>query len=144
MRVEEKVLNSPSGRPFSIDMRSNESSSDQSIIIFVHGFKGFKDAMHFNAIANTMANADFTFIKMNFSHNGTTPNHPTDFVDLEAFSENNFTKELQDIDATINTTFSLTTSLSKPTNQTSTSSVIVAVVGSHLSKQQMTTGSKKQ
>ena len=37
------------------------------------------------------------FIKFNFSHNGTTPEHPEDFADLEAFGNNNYSKELEDL-----------------------------------------------
>lgn len=33
----------------------------------------------------------------NFSHNGTTPEQPADFADLEAFGHNNYTKELDDL-----------------------------------------------
>src|SRR5699024_8572931 len=33
----------------------------------------------------------------NLSHNGTTPEHPTDFADLEAFGQNNFSIELDDM-----------------------------------------------
>ena len=34
---------------------------------------------------------------MNFSHNGTTPDNPIDFVDLEAFGKNTFSKEVKDV-----------------------------------------------
>ena len=38
---------------------------------------------------------------MNFSHNGGTVEQPIDFPDLNAFGNNNFTKELDDIEAVI-------------------------------------------
>ena len=44
----------------------------------------------------------FFFIKFNFSHNGGTVENPIDFDDLEAFANNNFTKELDDLEAVIN------------------------------------------
>lgn len=68
------------------------------VIIFVHGFKGFKDWGPWNLVAKKFAKAGFIFIKFNFSHNGTTPDAPDKFTDLEAFGQNNFTKELYDID----------------------------------------------
>ncbi len=67
------------------------------LIIFCHGFNGFKDWGAFNLMANYFLQSGFQFVKLNFSHNGTSPTHPLDFVDLEAFGNNNFEKELDDI-----------------------------------------------
>jgi len=92
------VLMSDHGaRPFLNDVRYLPNQHPKPIVLFVHGFKGFKDAMHFNAIADEFAGADFVYVKMNLSRNGTTPDHPMDFVDLEAFGHNNFTIEMDDI-----------------------------------------------
>ena len=52
-------------------------------------------------MAETFAKAGFCFIKFNFSHNGGTMENPIDFPDLEAFGNNNYTKELDDLDAVI-------------------------------------------
>jgi acetyl esterase/lipase len=41
------------------------------------------------------------FIKFNTSHNGTSREHPEDFVDLEAYGKNNYTKELYDLQVVI-------------------------------------------
>ena len=41
------------------------------------------------------------FVKFNFSHNGTTLENPSDFKDLESFGNNNFSKELYDLDKVI-------------------------------------------
>ena len=41
------------------------------------------------------------FLKFNFSHNGTTIENPSDFVDLEAFGNNNFCIELDDLNFVI-------------------------------------------
>lgn len=84
-------------RPFSADYRYVANGRQKPLILFIHGFKGFKDAMHFNMMANNIAEAGFVYVKMNLSHNGVTPEHPYDFVDLDAFAENNFTIELDDI-----------------------------------------------
>lgn len=84
-------------RPFGIDYRYVPDGSRKPVVLFIHGFKGFKDAMHFNVIADEVAQAGFVYVKMNVSHNGVTPEHPQDFVDLEAFANNNFSIELDDI-----------------------------------------------
>ncbi|MCB0642861.1 MAG: osmotically inducible protein OsmC, partial [Phaeodactylibacter sp.] len=39
------------------------------------------------------------FVKFNCSHYGLTPEQPTEFEDLEAFAENNYSKELLDLDS---------------------------------------------
>jgi pimeloyl-ACP methyl ester carboxylesterase len=67
--------------------------------VFCHGFNGFKDWGAFNLMADYFLGRGFQFVKLNFSHNGTSPVHPLDFVDLEAFGTNNFEKELDDIAA---------------------------------------------
>ena len=52
-------------------------------------------------MAESIASAGFCFIKFNFSHNGGTIENPIDFPDLEAFGNNNYTKELDDLEAVI-------------------------------------------
>lgn len=71
------------------------------VVIYAHGFNGFKDWGNFDLIAEQFAAAGFTFVKFNFSHNGTTPEAPEEFVDPEAFGNNNYTRELFDLQAVI-------------------------------------------
>ncbi len=84
-------------RDFSIDIVYPETTAQLPCIIFLHGFKGFKDWGHFPMAMKKLASKGFVVLKMNFSHNGTIPNQPRDFVDLEAFGNNNFLIELEDI-----------------------------------------------
>ncbi|WP_157494094.1 alpha/beta hydrolase family protein [Fulvivirga imtechensis] len=88
------------------DIRYIPDHRKKPVILFIHGFKGFKDWGHFNLIADTAAEECFIFVKPNLSHNGTTPENPQDFADLEAFSENNFSIELDDTGTVINYLFS--------------------------------------
>lgn len=69
----------------------------QPAVIFIHGFKGFKDWGAFNAIAEQMAASGLAWCKFNFSRNGTTPEQPTEFADPEAFGNNNYSIELDEI-----------------------------------------------
>ena len=85
------------GRLMSADFTFDENSRYAPIIIFAHGFKGFKDWGTHNLLAGYFAQNGFRFLKFNFSHNGTTPDHPVDFADLIAFSENTFSMELADL-----------------------------------------------
>jgi uncharacterized protein len=88
-------------RPILADYTFLKDGKTKPIIIFSHGFKGFKDWGHFNLMAEQFALNGFVFLKFNFSHNGTTADSPVDFADLEAFAENNFTKELDDLGTVI-------------------------------------------
>lgn len=95
MLHENLVFTSPHGaRPIGLDVRGE---ADQPLIVFVHGWVGFKDWGAHNLVADAFAKAGFLYAKLNFSHNGTTPEHPTEFVDLEAFSEDNYSKQLDDL-----------------------------------------------
>ncbi len=84
-------------RPTLLDLYVERTGEQKPIIIFSHGFKGFKDYGCWDLVGKTFAGAGFVFIKYNFSHNGTTLKNPSDFFDLEAFGNNNFTKELRDL-----------------------------------------------
>lgn len=84
-------------RPFIYDARYLPNGQPKRVVIFIHGFKGFKDWGHFNLMANEFAREGFVFVKANLSHNGTTPEKPLEFADLEAFGQNNFSIELDDV-----------------------------------------------
>ena len=83
------------GKPIFLDQTISGNGGSKGVVVFCHGFKGFKDWGPFNKIAETFAENDFVFIKFNFSHNGTTLDDAVNFVDLEAFGNNNFCKELE-------------------------------------------------
>jgi len=95
------ALEGKSQKPVLIDLFYHENQQPKKIVIFCHGYKGFKDWGAWNLVAEDFANNNFFFVKMNFSHNGGTVDQPIDFPDLEAFGNNNFTKELDDIETVI-------------------------------------------
>ena len=74
-----------------------KTSYASKLVIFCHGYKGFKDWGCWNLVANKFANNGIKFLKFNFSHNGGTIENPIDFPDLEAFSKNNYSFELNDV-----------------------------------------------
>ena len=92
------ILSSKHERPLLIDVRHLSQKEPMPMIIFCHGFKGFKDWGHFNLIASDFARRGYVYVKFNFSHNGTTVEHPVDFADLEAFGNNNISIELNDLE----------------------------------------------
>lgn len=69
------------------------------LLVFAHGFKGFKDWGCWQQLSNYFVQNGIAFLKFNFSHNGTTTDAPSDFGDLDAFGRNNFSKEQDDLKA---------------------------------------------
>ena len=91
------VIQGSSNKPILIDIIYSQDQVNNKVVIFSHGFKGFKDWGPFNKIAEWFSFHGFTFIKFNFSHNGTSLEYPCDFIDLDAFGNNNFCIELDDL-----------------------------------------------
>lgn len=89
------------GRPIMTDVFYNEEAGGLPVVIYAHGINGFKDWGCFDLIAQQFVEAGFCFVKFNFSHNGTTPQQPTDFADLEAYANDNYTIQLDDLDTVI-------------------------------------------
>jgi alpha-beta hydrolase superfamily lysophospholipase len=81
--------------PITIDIHYQKATTKpQNLIVFIHGFKGFKDWGAWNLLGEKFAENGFAFLKFNFSHNGTTPAAPIDFADLPAFGRNTYSIEL--------------------------------------------------
>ncbi|WP_198659382.1 alpha/beta hydrolase family protein [Winogradskyella aurantiaca] len=91
------VLQRHDKKPILIDCYINTEKEAQPLIVFCHGYKGYKDWGAWSLMAIEFAKAGFAFVKFNFSHNGGTIEQPIDFPDLEAFGQNNYSKELDDL-----------------------------------------------
>ncbi len=98
---ENFIIGYNENKPIVADITYNKTSSQLPVIIFCHGYKGFKDWGAWNFVAKHFAEAGYLFLKFNFSHNGGTFEQPIDFPDLEAFAEDNFTKQLDDLEQVI-------------------------------------------
>jgi len=99
--IKNLVLQGKHNKPMLIDVFYRQTKQPKPVVIFCHGYKGFKDWGAWNLMAESFANAGFFFVKFNFSHNGGTVEQPIDFPDLEAFGNNNYTKELDDLECVI-------------------------------------------
>lgn len=103
-KIINQIVKGKHNRDFALDLylpEGNPPSKGWPILIFAHGFKGFKDWGHWYKIAEKFAENSFAFLKFNFAFNGTTIQQPTDFADLEAFGQNNFSKELADMQSVL-------------------------------------------
>lgn len=93
------IIEGSENRPLSVDIFiSGKPSETSPLLIYVHGFKGFKDWGHSNLMAERFAETGFHFVKFNFSHNGIMPNNLSELSDMEAFANNNYELELSDLD----------------------------------------------
>ena len=88
-------------KPILTDVFYNKTNTKKPVVIFCHGYKGYKDWGAWNLAGNEFVNHNMFFVKFNFSHNGGTAENPIDFPDLEAFGENNLILELDDLDTII-------------------------------------------
>ncbi len=96
-RAPNIILQSRHGRPFLADACYQNDGIKKPVVIFSHGYRGFKDWGPFDLIAKKFAENGFVYVKFSFSHNGTTIEHPLDFADLEAFGNDNISIELDDL-----------------------------------------------
>lgn len=104
MEIKRNILvkSTKHNKPILTDVFFKQNNKKKPLVIFCHGYKGYKDWGAWNLAAEKFAAEDFFFLKFNFSHNGGTAENPIDFPDLEAFGHNNFEIELDDLDDIIN------------------------------------------
>ena len=83
------------------DVRFVDTGGLQPVVVFVHGFKGFKDWGPFPAWGRALAHAGFVAVHLNVSHNGVSADAPTAFTEMDRFARNTYTRERDDIRAVI-------------------------------------------
>lgn len=72
---------------------------NKKLILFMHGYMGYKDWGCWDLVQSYFVDRDFGFLKYNASHNGGTVSNPIDFDDLESFSNNSYSNEIEDFEA---------------------------------------------
>ena len=100
-KIKNMVISGRHGRDILADAFFEENGIGKDVVLFCHGYKGYKDWGAWDLVAEEFARRGFFFVKMNFSHNGGTKEQPIDFPDLEAFGRNNFIIELDDLETVI-------------------------------------------
>ena len=95
--IKNIIIAGAHNKPIALDLFFEESQGNRPVVIYAHGFNGFKDWGNFDIIAKQFAAAGFVLLKFNFSHNGTSPDQPEVFTDLEAFGNNNYSIQLKDL-----------------------------------------------
>ncbi len=72
-------------------------NSNGELIIFVHGFMGFKDWGAWHLVQDFFTNKGYAFCKFNLSHNGGTVENGIDFPDELSFGKNTYSFEVEDL-----------------------------------------------
>ncbi|PID62124.1 MAG: alpha/beta hydrolase [Ignavibacteriae bacterium] len=85
---------------YPIDITTYGNIENENCIIFVHGFKGFKDWGFGPYIGEYLSNKNFFVITFNFSHNGVGKDS-VDFDELDKFAENTYSKEISELEEII-------------------------------------------
>ncbi len=88
-------------KPILLDVCYEKNKIKKPLVIFCHGYKGYKDWGAFDLMSDAFVKSNLFLLKFNFSHNGGTMEQPIDFPDLEAFGQNNYTKEQDDLDSVL-------------------------------------------
>lgn len=101
IQKESFEIKSTGGAAVTFDCTWKPSKKKIPVIIFCHGFKGFKDWGAWNLVAESMAEEGFYFVKFNFSHNGVDPTNLSDITRPDLFAKNTISIELQDLQALI-------------------------------------------
>ena len=99
--ITNTIIQGKHNKPILTDYIFNQNNQPKPLVIFCHGYKGYKDWGSWNLMAKEFAKADLFFVKFNFSHNGGTIENPIDFPDLEAFANNNYSIEMDDLESVI-------------------------------------------
>ena len=87
------LLISQKGNKIRVTVYGLENLNSAPCLIFVHGFKGFKDWGFGPYIGDYFAEKGFFVITFNFSHNGIGEGK-TEFGELEKFAQNTFSLEV--------------------------------------------------
>lgn len=100
-KVLNNLLTNKNKKTIVYDVFFKKNMVKKPIVIFCHGYKGFKDWGAWHLVAEEFSKNNFFFLKFNFSYNGGTTDNPIDFPDLDAFGNNNFSHELEDLERVI-------------------------------------------
>jgi pimeloyl-ACP methyl ester carboxylesterase len=101
INISNEVFTGAAGSKSLIDLEIPKNFNNK-LIIFVHGFMGYKDWGCWNLMQSFFVSQGYGFCKYTVSHNGGTIEEPIDFHDLEAFAQNNYSKEVEDLQCALN------------------------------------------
>ena len=96
IQITNGIYTGSAGRKSLFDLEV-PSDWNKRVVIFVHGFMGFKDWGAWHLVQSYFISHGFAFAKFNLTHNGGTSAQGIDFPDPEAFAQNTYSYEVADI-----------------------------------------------
>ncbi len=100
MKLSNSLFRGSAGRQSLIDIEIPENFNGE-LVVFVHGFMGFKDWGAWHLVQQFFTEKAYGFCKFNLSHNGGTIENGIDFPDEEAFGNNRYSYEVFDIECAL-------------------------------------------
>jgi pimeloyl-ACP methyl ester carboxylesterase len=96
-------IKNKSAKTINIDLRYKNTVEKLPLLVFCHGFKGFKDWGGFPYMFDKISDRNIFTVSFNFSLNGVDneKNSPVDFERLDDFAKNTFSEELDDLGCVI-------------------------------------------
>ena len=101
MKHKNSIYLGAKGKESLVDLEIPKNFNAQ-IVIFIHGFMGFKDWGAWNLVQKFFTEKGYGFCKFNTTHNGGTVSDGIDFPDPESFGQNTYTHEIEDVQAIVN------------------------------------------
>lgn len=101
MKLSNSSFTGSVGRQSLIDVEIPENFNGE-LVVFVHGFMGFKDWGAWPLVQEFFTKENYGFCKFNLTHNGGTIDNGIDFSDEEAFGNNCYSYEVDDIGCALN------------------------------------------
>lgn len=102
MKLQNQIYQGVGEKKALYDLLIPDDKISKKLLVFIHGYMGFKDWGAWNLMFDEFYKAGFSCAKLNLTHNGTSIDSPTEFVDLDAFANGGYWKELQDIKLFLN------------------------------------------
>lgn len=94
--INDYIFKLSDGEELDIDLYGADLPVDSPLIVYVHGFKGFKDWGFVHPLAEYLSERGFVVLTFNFSHNG-VGRGSVDFNELDKFSRNTFSREVEEL-----------------------------------------------
>lgn len=88
------------GNLIRLSLYGKDNGPDSPLILFLHGFKGFKDWGFTPPNGDWFADLSYRFLTMNFSHNG-VGSDVMEFTELDKFRENTHSLEVEEAEEVI-------------------------------------------
>lgn len=100
---ESGSVSSTEGLPIHYDLYVpiGKQEAEFRIILFLHGFKGFKDWGPFPDACEDISRSGFAVLAMNFSLNGVSGEDMTEFDQLDHFARETLSQDLDDVGSVI-------------------------------------------